>query len=283
MNDRVARVDGEPKSTLPLDDRGLAYGDGVFETVLLFRGEPVWWQAHLDRLAEGAKRLGIAAPASSCWEVDLQALLDDRPAPERAVLKLILSRGSGGRGYAPQGACAPRRIAMRHPAPVGAAQWNSEGIRARWCDLRLGIQPALAGMKHLNRLEQVLARSEWDDPDVGEGLMRDVEGRVVCATAGNLFARIDGRWRTPPLDRCGVAGVCRAALLALLGDEGEVAALDVDAVEQAEALFVCSSVRGILPVLALGDRRWSPSPQVAALRRRLAAVQPAFAPDPADR
>ncbi len=279
----AACVDGRPASSLPLDDRGLAYGDGVFETVLLHRGEPVWWQAHLDRLAEGAGRLGIAAPPSSRWDDDLRLLRSERPVDARAVLKLMLTRGSGGRGYSPAGANLPRRIAMLHPAPAGPAQWNSEGIVTRWCQTRLARQPRLAGSKHLNRLEQVLARAEWNDPEIAEGLMRDVDGRVVCATAGNLFVRIDGRWRTPSLTDCGVAGICRAALLDLLGEEAEVAQLDVDDVERSEALFVCSSVRGILPLLALGDRRWSPSAHIATLRRRLAAAQPAFAPDPADR
>ena len=135
--------------------------------------------------------------------------------------------------------------------------------------------PALAGIKHCNRLEHVLARAEWGDPAIHGGLLCSAEGDVICATAANLFVLRDGRWTTPAVDRCGVAGVCRGwAIERLAAVETR---FGIDDVETADAVFVCNAVRGILPVARLGGRSWPPHPQVQALRQRLAAEHPAFA------
>jgi 4-amino-4-deoxychorismate lyase len=271
----LALIDGQP-AALPLDDRGLAYGDGLFETVLLFRGRPVWWDAHLERLARGAAALGIAAPDRRVWQDDLAALLAG-PAPlaERQVLKLILTRGSSGRGYAPDRSAAARRIVQLLPAPADRPDWRRDGIVLRWCALRLAEQPRLAGLKHLNRLEQVLARAEWDDPAIAEGLLCRQDGQPVSATAANLFVVAGRRLLTPPVDRCGVAGVCRRFLLAQ--PEASECELDRQAVLQADELFLCNSLRGILPVARLGERVFSRGPFTRALMARLAAAEPAFA------
>lgn len=268
-------VDGVPATGLPLDDRGLAYGDGVFETVLLHRGQPVWWQAHLERLRLGAGRLGIAAPDDACWAAELDRLLHPAPPRPRELVKLLLTRGSGGRGYLTPEAAAPRRILLRLPAPADEPGWRRDGIALHDCATRLALQPALAGIKHLNRLEQVLARSEWRDPAIAEGLMRDAEGGLVCATAANLFIVVDGRLRTPAVDRCGVAGVCRRFLLEAAG--ADECRLPIEALRAADEVFVCSSVRGILPVRALAKLQWPVGPVTRRLIGRLADAQPAFA------
>jgi 4-amino-4-deoxychorismate lyase len=132
----------------------------------------------------------------------------------------------------------------------------------------------LAGLKHCNRLEQVLARGEWDDPAIDEGLMLSTEGDVVCATAANLFVLHAGQWLTPAIDRCGVAGVCRAWVLRSIG--AAEARLSVTDVETADAMVLCNAVRGILPVARLGDRAWPSHPGERALRLHLAAAHPAF-------
>jgi 4-amino-4-deoxychorismate lyase len=248
--------------------RGLAYGDGVFETMRAVAGAIPWWPAHRARLARGAARLGIVMPSDDALDAALRDLLRDHPD---AVVKLVLTRGSGGRGYAPPADAPPVWLLSASALPPAP---RAGGLVLRWCELRLATQPALAGIKHCNRLEQVLARAEWRDAGIDEGLLRDVDGDVVCATAANLFVLRDDRWWTPPMDRCGVAGVCRGwALDALDATERR---MTPDEVLSSQALVLCNAVRGILPVARLGDHAWSPHPAVVDARRRLAGAHPAF-------
>jgi 4-amino-4-deoxychorismate lyase len=133
----------------------------------------------------------------------------------------------------------------------------ARGVRTRMCTLRLAEQPQLAGMKHLNRLEQVLARAEWNDPAIAEGLLCDAGGRLVSATMANLFAVIDGELVTPPLGRCGVAGVARAEILAHAARVAERDMRLAD-LQRASEVFLSSSVRGVVPVQSLDEWRWAP-------------------------
>ena len=259
-----------PIPALPADDRGLAYGDGLFETLRVHGRRAVWWDAHVQRLASGAARLGIAAPAPAWLAAEAAKLL--AVAPADAVLKIVLTRGAGGRGYSPLGASEPTLVLSLHPPPPPAPG----PLVLRWCDTPVSVQPALAGLKHLNRLEQVLARGEWSDPAIHEGLMLDLDGRVACATAANVFARFDGRWCTPRVERRGVAGIARAWVLAN-GDGAIEADFDRAQLEAADAVFLCNAVRGILPAGKLGDRCWDPHPALEHLRRTLGRAEPAFA------
>lgn len=266
----MTRVEG-----IPATDRGLAYGDGLFETMRAHAGGVPWWDAHWARLARGALRLRMALPDRDQVLREAAALL----AGEDAVLKLVVTRGQGGRGYAPPADATPTWVLSRHPLPDAP----TGGLVLRWCETRLAPQPLLAGIKHCNRLEQVLARAEWReagaiDRCADEGLMRSVEGDVVCATAANLFVLRNGRWRTPAVDRCGVAGICRQWLLEEI--EAEVSVLAVVDIEAADAVFLCNAVRGILGVGRLGARQWPMHEQVDRLQRRLAASHPGFS-DPA--
>lgn len=253
------------------DDRGLAYGDGLFETMRAHRGGVPWFERHWARLAGGAARLRMALPDRWLVEASIRELLagDDGDA----VLKLLVTRGAGGRGYAMPPKAEPTWILSRHPAP----SVRVSGLRLRWCDVRLAAQPLLAGLKHCNRLEQVLARGEWTGDDWDEGLVRDTDGNVVSATSANLFVLHGDRWQTPRVDRCGVAGVCRGWVVeAVVAEE---ATLSVDDVERADALVLCNAVRGILPAVRLGDRTWPAAhPVVRELQRRLATEHPAFEP-----
>ncbi|WP_111412375.1 aminodeoxychorismate lyase [Billgrantia lactosivorans] len=235
---------------VPVDDRGLAYGDGLFETVLVRDGEPLLWARHMARLAWGCRTLGIAMPAST--------VLDGLPGQAGAglrVLKLIVTRGSGGRGYLAPSSAEPRLLWQVDDFTPQAQRWES-GVRVRHCRLALGIQPALAGLKHLNRLENVLARGEWDDPEVAEGLLRDSRGNLVEATCMNLFWRRHGRLETPRLDGSGVAGTLRAALLERL--EISEVARGPEALVDAEAVWLGNSVQGVWPVVRLDDAEGSP-------------------------
>lgn len=252
-------------------DRGLAYGDGLFETALVHEGRVVWWAEHLERLARGAAALKIELPDHDWLAAEMSTLLAQ--APSRAVFKLVLTRGEGGRGYAVPAHAEPTLVMSLHAAPTPP----QAPLALRWCDLRLAIQPALAGIKHLNRLEQVLARAEWSDPSIDDGMLLDTEGQVVCATSANVFAFVDGRWLTPPVHRRGIAGVARAWVLANVPGAAEAELRPAD-LESAGALFLCNAVRGILPVGSLGEHRWAAHPALDDLRRRLARSEPAFDP-----
>lgn len=266
-------VNGVEASQMSAMDRGLAYGDGVFETLLVADGQPVWWDAHLARLQRGCAVLGIEAPAPRLLREEAASLAT---GAARAVLKVIVTRGAGGRGYAPPLSVAPTRLLSLHPAALPLRREYSEGVALRWCETTLAIQPALAGIKHLNRLEQVLARKEWHDDVIVEGLMCDADGRVVCATAANLFVVREGRLLTPRVDRCGIAGIAREWVLARR--QVEIVDLAPSEVESADELFLGSSLRGILPVSRLGGREWNVGPMTRALQQLLWDEVPALRP-----
>ncbi|MDB6163638.1 MAG: aminotransferase, class [Xanthomonadaceae bacterium] len=255
---------------IPSDCRAVAYGDGLFETMRVSRGVVPWWDAHWSRLASGAQRLGLQLPDPGHVRAQASVLFEDGCD---GVLKLLLSRGGKGRGYALSRNAAPVWIVSRHPLPDPI----SRGMHLHWCRTRVAIQPALAGLKHCNRLEQVLARGECDQANADEGLMCDTEGLVVGATAANIFVLHGEQWSTPLVDRCGIAGVCRDRLLSLLAAREE--RLSPAQVEDADAVFLCNAVRGILPVAQLGARTWCNRSATNACQRLLARSHPALAFD----
>ncbi len=248
-------------------NRGLAYGDGVFETMRVHRGGVPLWPRHLARLREGALRLGLPLPPVEFIEARMAEAVGGCGA---GVLKLLLTRGEGGRAYAPPIDAPPTWLLSVYPLPAS----NASGLRLHWCDTRLATQPALAGIKHCNRLEQVLGRAEVERAGCDEGLMRDMSGAPVCATAANLLVLRAGQWSTPRVDTCGVAGVLRGWLL----DEGLVEMSDhsLADIESADALALCNAVRGILPVVSLGAREWTRHPALVELQERLAMAYPMF-------
>jgi 4-amino-4-deoxychorismate lyase len=261
-------VDGCATAQLPADDRGLLYGDGLFETCVLRRGRIELWTRHLQRLREGCQRLGMPMP-------DVDALADESrqlyDGVSDGLVKLIVTRGSGGRGYYPPSPAVLRRIWQLFPLPDYPRAYAQQGVCLHRCQTRLAHNPLLAGIKHLNRLEQVLARSEWDDAALPEGLLQDSAGNIIEATMSNLFMVSDGRLLTPDLSRCGVAGVMRAELLALAseaGIEARVGAISRQQLDNADELFLTNSVIRLWPVRAVGQQRY----QLGALGRRLALL-----------
>jgi 4-amino-4-deoxychorismate lyase len=260
-------VDGIAGASIAPDDRGLCYGDGLFETILFVRGLAPLWSRHMARLTESCARLTLPVP-----DADLLAreAVHACAGIARAAVRITLTRGAGPRGYAIQNTMRTTRILAASAAPEIPADCYHRGVRVRRCALRLGEQPALAGIKHLNRLEQVLARAEWNDEAIIEGILCDTRGRVIGATAANLFAVIDGRLVTPALQRCGVAGVGRAEVLAQR--ECEVRDLAMEELLRADEVFLSNSVRGILPVATLDERRWSVGPVTRNLQARWRAL-----------
>lgn len=262
-------VNGEPSTTVAADDRGLQYGDGLFETLAVSNGQCEFWQAHLARLALGCQRLQLSMPAQECLEHEANRLCQDQ---QRAVLKIILTRGSGGRGYRPAATAATTRVLSCSAWPDYPVSHAQQGVQIRLCTLRLAAQPALGGIKHLNRLEQVLARLEWDDPNIVEGLLLDQRGHLIEGTFCNVFIVQEGRLYTPDLAHCGVAGVMRATILQLARAAAipwQVTDLTWPQLEQADEVFLSNSLIGIWPVRQCQQRLWQPGPITRKLQEAL--------------
>lgn len=266
INPRM-RIDGRARALIAADDRGLLYGDGLFETLRVRAGVCPLWDRHVARLRIGCRRLRLPPPATRALQRDRDALI---AGAADAVLRITWTRGSGMRGYAPPQAATPRCVLALAPAPAIPVHWYARGIRVRFCEVRLARQPRLAGIKHLNRLEQVLARAEWRDAAIAEGLMLDTGGHVIGATAANVFAVIDGMLVTPRLDQAGVAGVGRAVLLDAF-PKTRVRALRRTDLERASEVLLVSAVRGVLPVRRLDARRLPVGPWARRLQDVFAA------------
>lgn len=263
------RVDGAPLDALPLPDRGLEFGDGLFETLLLKGGRPLHLELHLQRLRAGLRALHFPDCVATAT-AQLQSVADEisHLSPGWSVARLTVTRGAGRRGYAPPSRPRPRIIISVTPLERDAS--------ARLAPARLGIatvrwplQPLLAGIKHLNRLEQVLAAREAQLAGFDEALMEDQDGHLISVTAGNLFILRDGRLLTPALDRCGIAGTRRRLVLEqwapALGLPAEEARIGIDELDRAEEVFYCNSVLGPRPVASVGDRRWRNHPVCDAM------------------
>ena len=259
-------VNGQQTGVDPAD-RGLAYGDGLFETMGAVDGRIRWLDLHLDRLEDGCMRLAIPAPPRDVLEREIAT---NCPKQGRAIVKLIVTRGAGPRGYAPPDPATPTRVLAIAPWPEYSAARYRDGIPMRVCRLRLGENPALAGIKHLSRLEHVLAELELKDHGVEQGLLLDTGGRVVGGTHSNLFAAIGAEIVTPALTRCGIKGVMRRAVLEAAPGLGLASAerdLTLEQALGADELFMTNSLFGVCPVAAVDSRRF----RVGPLTRRLMA------------
>jgi 4-amino-4-deoxychorismate lyase len=253
-------INGEYRDHIEISDRGFQYGDGLFETIEVKNGRTVFLNRHLHRLQTGCSRLYIPCPDAELIRSEAAALCKNSP---RAVLKIILTRGSGGRGYRQPEALQPTRVLSLHPYPNYPDRYRQQGIAVRLCRTRLGINPSLAGIKHLNRLEQVLARAEWDDPEIQEGLMLDTNDHVIEGTMTNLFYFSDNAAFTPALTYSGVAGIVRGILMDLLRRRRiavHETVLTADELSAADEVFVCNSIIGIWPVQAIENRRYAVGP-----------------------
>ena len=274
MNRRVQHwVDGSPTSALPCDDRGVLYGDGLFETIAVVDGKLRAWPLHLARVQRGCRALAIVPPLGAEFDADLATLEPELVTRTRAVLRLTVTRGSGRRGYAPDRTSAARRIwslsswpsAMTPPA-------RRIGLTAVWLQTTLARQPRLAGIKHLNRLEQVLAARELAGSNAEEGLVCDADGFVIEAVSANVFVRRSDTLMTPELSQCGVAGVARERVLQAanaLGYRAVVTRLRRADVAAADEVILTNALHGARAVAELGGVRWSAFPATRALDRVL--------------
>lgn len=243
-----------------MQDRGLAYGDGLFETIKITDSVPLLWDLHLQRLVLGCKRLGLPSP--DCNQLHTEALRLIQTCPGSGVFKMMLTAGSAHRGYLRPASPALRRLMYWSPSFVSPVT-ETDGIDVALCTTRLGINPALAGLKHLNRLEQVLARQELQGSSCAEGLMLDTQGCVIEGISSNLFLWFlpERRLLTPDLTGCGVAGVVRELILKHAPDAGitlSIASVNLNDLERAQGGFFCNALTGIRPVRRLLDWPWHP-------------------------
>ena len=274
MNAQLCLVNGEVQDHISSSDRGLLYGDGLFETMAVVDGKIPLWSLHLNRFQQSCQRLKLDCPPVSVLQTEIRQLSQD---VERAIIKLILTRGVGGRGYAPLATTLPTRILQRHPWPESPrANWET-GVNVIFCEQTLARQPALAGIKHLNRLEQVLARGEWQDPAVQEGLLADSEGNIIEAVSHNVFLINGESLSTPDLRYSGVAGVMREYILSIVPEKGrsvQVSSISKEDILRADAVFLCNSLHGIWPICELDGKHYPQNDLVCDLRDSIAQLIP---------
>ncbi len=264
-------INGLPDDRISITDRGLQYGDGLFETMAFRAGTVEFLDAHLARLVDGCRRLGIefaqAEQLSNELDIVCQSLADND-----AIIKVIITRGSGGRGYLAASDVVPTRIISTHPLPTYPSNYSQSGVKVRLCRHTLSENTALAGIKHLNRLDQVLARNEWHDTGIAEGIMLDQADNVIEGTMSNVFVVKAGQLLTPKLDKSGVSGIMRGQIL-LLASELNISVLEtklhIDDFRTADEIFISNSVIGIWPVSNVEDTSYEVGPLTRNLQHVL--------------
>jgi len=263
-------LNGSPGQLSPYD-RGVHFGDGLFETIACRRGRPRFLSLHLERLQLACQRLGIDAGPDDI-AAEIRSLASE---VDSSIVKLVLTRGTAvARGYAVTGREKATRITFRYPWPRETRDGSQDGVHVRTATLRLGENPALAGLKHCNRLEQVLARREWTDPGIAEALLFSSSGKLVSGTMTNVFIVDGSDLRTPRVDLCGVAGVMRRVVLreaARMGIQTAEDVLDAKDLHRADEIFLTNARIGIWPVRVLDNRPLAPG---ATTRRLQAALEP---------
>jgi 4-amino-4-deoxychorismate lyase len=248
------RVNGQASDQVSVSDRGLLYGQSVFETIPICHQQPLLLEQHLRRLAAGCAVLAIPLDLELIHSEIIDFCSDLRA--NKVVLRVTVSMGEGERGYLNPRRPSPLRILSSHPFPSLSKSYWRDGIKVGLASVKLAAQPALAGIKHGNRLEQILARSEWQD-DWQEALILDQENNIIEGTQSNLFLRHENVLSTPSLKNCGVAGIMRDEVLALsdsIGVVSKIMSLSLSDLESADEVFLTNSVIGIWPVKQCQNR-----------------------------
>ncbi len=251
---------GESLTTVAIDDRGFQYGDGLFETVAVRHGEPRLWSFHVDRLEDGCRTLGLEAPDPTELRQTLDSALVQASAdPVFCVAKIIVTGGVTQRGYGRSPSTPTSVYAGVFPSVPQPESAYRDGVDTMRCDTRLAVGSTTAGLKTLNRLEQVLAQSECLSRDIFEGMTLDADGKLICGTMSNVFLVRQNEILTPSLARCGVRGVMRRHVIETLRNAGQAVAqcdLDIDDLHNADEVFLSNSQFGVLPVRSCDDSEW---------------------------
>ena len=252
-------VNGIAADYISVMDRGLHYGDGLFETIACRNGSAQFVHEHLARMRDGAHRLDIPFPEPALFMQDISALLARAGKTGKCVIKLMLTRGAGRRGYRYDRRQTSTRVCLLSAWPEHVSRWK-QGIRARFCETPISVNARLAGIKHLNRLDNVLASAELGER-FDEGFMMDAHGHIIEGTMSNVFAVIDDVLVTPDLAHCGIQGIIRDKLLRIAADQGlqtQIRALQQHELLDAAEVFVCNSVLGVCPVTRIVEQDKEP-------------------------
>lgn len=271
-------VNGSFNQAISPFDRGFAYGDGVFRTIKMVGGLPEHWPQHYQKLVADCAAINIVCPSAELLMSDLSQLFSTDATSKNnvAVAKIIITRGEGNRGYTPPAITAPMRVVSKSDMPDYPEKRFSEGVNLTVCETRLAAQPKLAGIKHLNRLENVLARMEWHNPDLAEGIMLDMRDNVIECTAANIFARFGDTLITPDLQQCGIAGITRQRVIDLaptLSLKTSVKTFNLQKLVAADEVIICSSLYSAWQVKMIQQHIIKTANLAADIR---AALQPAI-------
>ena len=272
-------VNGNFDQAISPFDRGFSYGDGIFRTLKIVNGLPQHWPQHYQKLVADCAVIGIVCPSAELLMsdflqlFDIDATLNEVATDKVAVAKIIITRGESKRGYAPPAITTPMRVILKSAMRQYADVNYTEGVRLHVCETRLAAQPKLAGIKHLNRLENVMARMEWQDETHFDGLMLDQQDNVIECTMSNIFARFNDTLVTPDLSQCGVAGITRQAIVGLSGPLNlkiEITQLSLQRLIEADEVIICNSLYGAFQVRNILNTSWSPQTLAKKIRNLLA-------------
>jgi 4-amino-4-deoxychorismate lyase len=261
VHKQTSLINGSFEQAISASDRGFSYGDGVFRTMRVRNGLPVSWPFHYQKLVADCAVIGIVCPSAELLMSDFQKLfeqelfLDD----SNLVAKIIITRGEGERGYAPPVITVPTRVLIKSNLPRYSAAHYEQGVQLHVCDTKLAAQPKLAGIKHLNRLENVIARMEWRDESIFDGLMMNDANQVIECTMSNIFVRFGKQLITPDLSKCGVAGITRQRILGLSSVLDLVVSTEEITLGQlleADEMLICNSLYGAFQVTKIANITW---------------------------
>lgn len=270
-------VNGKAEDRISISDRGLNYGDGLFETIAFRNGVAEFIDAHIHRLIEGCKRLNIPFQQVELLSTELNTVYQSLKDVD-SVIKIVITRGSGGRGYLADNTVEPSRIISTHAYPRYPESYQQHGIAVRLCQHKLSENPTLAGLKHLNRLDNVIARNEWTDENIAEGLLFDQSNHLIEGTMTNVFIVKSNQLITPLINTSGVSGILRAHIIRIanqLGMHFKEELLSKDDLNSADEVFVCNSINGIWPVnrISVLGKTLSVGPLTQRLQQALLEVK----------
>ncbi len=265
-------VNGQETKIISLSDRGLSYGDGIFTTAKILDGQVELLDLHIQRLQKSCQKLAIASPD---FEKIEQELIDVAKRYQLAVIKVVITAGQGGRGYSRLDNSAANVIISVSNFPQHYEQWTKLGIEIGISEHRLGKNPMLSGVKHLNRLEQVLIRAELDHRPEDDLLVINIDDRVIESSCANVFWFVEDQLFTPDIQSSGVAGLMRDVILKSRNDV-QVVSVSISALSECSAMFICNSVMGIIPVVQFEHRTLSISPVLTvqdAVQKLLSGIE----------